>query len=144
MASGTKQFLAFELDGKLYGADIMYINNIIEKDMPITRVPGTPGFLEGVINLRGEIIPIIDLRERLGMERADYTEDTRIVIVEKDEKLVGLKVDRIDEVLTLDDNLVDMVSGNEDEDKPLEMLHGVGKFDDKVIALINIDKIIEK
>lgn len=144
MAGTARQFLAFELDGKLYGADITYINNVIEKDMPVTRVPGTPDYLEGVINLRGEIIPVIDLRKRLGMSEAGYTEDTRIVIIEKEENVVGLKVDRINEVLNLDDDHIDMAAGQEGEDKPMEMLYGIGRFAGEVIALIDIDKIIEK
>jgi purine-binding chemotaxis protein CheW len=140
----ARQFLAFELDGKLYGADIAYINNVIEKDMPVTRVPGMPDYLEGVINLRGEIIPVIDLRKRLGMHGAGYTDDTRIVIIEKDENVVGLKVDRINEVLNLDDDHIDMAAEQEGEDKPMEMLYGIGRFAGEVIALIDIDKIIEK
>lgn len=144
MADITRQFLTFELNMKLYGTDITFINSVIEKDMPITRVPGTPDYLEGVINLRGDIVPVIDLRKKLGMEGAEYTEDTRIVIVEKDETVVGLKVDRINEVYTLEDNMIEAVTGQDGDDEATEMLFGVGKYAGDVIALINIDKIIEK
>ena len=107
----------------------------------VTNVPRAPVFMEGVINLRGQLIPIIDLRTRFGMPRADHTKNTRIVVTEIGTKRVGMVVDSVSEVLRLPLDAIepapDMITGVD-----TEYIRGVGKVDDRLIILLDLAKIV--
>ena len=107
----------------------------------VTHVPRAPQFMEGVINLRGQLIPIIDLRARFGMPRAEHTKNTRIVVTEIGSKRVGMVVDSVSEVLRLPlaqiEPAPDMIAGVD-----TEYIRGVGKIDDRLIILLDLAKII--
>jgi purine-binding chemotaxis protein CheW len=139
--SETKKYLIFKLGNEEYGIDIHKITTIIEKDMNIARVPKTPLFLKGVINLRGEIIPIMSLRIRFGQSEDIFTEDSRIVIVKFDEISVGLIVDAVIEVLELDEEATESIS-NIAGDISLDYITGVGKANGRIITLLNLDKLV--
>jgi purine-binding chemotaxis protein CheW len=98
------KYLTFCLEKEEYGIDILKVKEIIGM-MPITFVPGTPDFVRGVINLRGKVIPVVDLRVRLGMDRKDYTERTCIIVVqiagEKGHMIIGIAVDSVKEVINI-------------------------------------------
>lgn len=99
----TKQgggILTFYIESQVYGIEIPYITDIIEIQ-PITFVPKLPAYIEGVINLRGKVIPVINVRERFGKERIEYDERTCIIVVEYDDISVGLIIDRVCEVLNV-------------------------------------------
>ena len=121
-----KQFLVFKLDNQEYGIDINKITTIIEKDMMIARVPDTPEFVKGVINLRGEIIPIIELRKRFNLASIDDTENTRIIIVKIDDVIVGFIVDEVAEVITLDNDNIENLT-NFSNDLSIDYIAGAGK-----------------
>jgi purine-binding chemotaxis protein CheW len=107
----------------------------------ITRVPRAPQFMEGVINLRGQLIPIVDLRTRFGMERAERTKNTRIVVTEIGSKRLGMVVDSVSEVLRIPveqiEGAPDLVAGVD-----TEYIRGVGKMDDRLIIMLDLARVI--
>jgi len=136
----TKQFIVFKLGKEEYGIDIQKITTI-EQMKTITRVPKIPVFIKGVINLRGEIIPIMDLRSKFNLPEAEETEDTRIIIVNIEEEPVGIIVDAVAEVLSLTEEAIENLN-NLSTDLSMEFILGVGKVDDRIITLLNIEKLI--
>lgn len=135
-----RQFVVFKLGQEEYAVDIMQVNTI-ERMMPITRVPKAPEFVEGVINLRGEIIPVIDLKKRFGIPSGEITADTRIIIVMLDDLTVGMIVDSASEVVQLPQESIEpppSVAGNVSS----EFLEGVGKLGDRLLIILNLEKIL--
>lgn len=136
--------LIFKLKERDYGIPIQYVNEIIGL-MDITPVPKTPLFFKGVINLRGKIIPVIDLRLKLNIEEKNYDEKTCIIIVNilnnNVEEVIGIVVDVVSEVY---DILLSEIENNFECGVPLDenLLNGVGKIKDKVVMLLDINSII--
>ena len=132
--------ISFTIGDEEYGVDIQTVKEVI-RIAQITRLPRSPLFVKGVINLRGDIIPIIDLRERFGLERQDYVDTSRIIVVEMEGKSIGMVVDSVTSVIRLgQDDVVPpppLVGGLSEE-----YLNGVGKFGEKLIVLLNIDRIL--
>lgn len=140
-SSEMKKFLVFRLSTEEYGIDIQKITTIIERDMSIARVPKTPDFIKGVINLRGEIIPIINLRKRFNLVEEADTEETRIIIIKLDEIVIGLIVDSVAEVIELGDDSIENIT-NIAGDLSLDYINGVGKVGDRIITLLNLEKLV--
>ena len=138
--SETIQVVSFKLGSEEYGVDIAQVQEI-NRMVAVTHVPRAPEFMEGVINLRGQLIPIIDLRTRFGMPRAEHTKNTRIVVTEIGTKRVGMVVDSVSEVLRLPVDQIEpapeMISGVD-----TEYIRGVGKIDDRLIILLDLGKIV--
>jgi purine-binding chemotaxis protein CheW len=138
--SETIQVVSFKLGSEEYGVDIAQVQEI-NRMVAVTHVPRAPQFMEGVINLRGQLIPIIDLRARFGMPRAEHTKNTRIVVTEIGAKRVGMVVDSVSEVLRLPLDQVEpapeMITGVD-----TEYIRGVGKIEDRLIILLDLAKII--
>ena len=134
------QVVSFKLGSEEYGVDIAQVQEI-NRMVAVTHVPRAPQFMEGVINLRGQLIPIIDLRTRFGMPRAEHTKNTRIVVTEIGAKRVGMVVDSVSEVLRLPADQVEpapeMITGVD-----TEYIRGVGKIEDRLIILLDLAKII--
>jgi len=138
------KYLTFSLADEEYGIGILKVKEIIGM-MPITSVPRTPQFVKGVINLRGKVIPIVDLRAKFGMESIPYTERTCIIVVEIDSNdatvLIGIVVDAVSEVLN--------IHGDDIEDTPAfgthldtEYIMGMAKMEGGVKILLNIDQVL--
>jgi len=141
--SGTKvggKFLTFFLAGEEYGIAITKVHEIIG-GMYITRVPRTPHFIRGVINLRGKVIPVVDLRQKFGMEPHEQTAESCIIVVQTAGIVTGIIVDRVSEVLDIAPNDIDKTPsfGN---DVNTDYILGVGKFQGKVTILLDIDKVL--
>jgi purine-binding chemotaxis protein CheW len=138
--SESTQVVSFKLGPEEYGVDIAQVQEI-NRMVAVTNVPRAPVFMEGVINLRGQLIPIIDLRTRFGMPRAEHTKNTRIVVTEIGTKRVGMVVDSVSEVLRLPLDAIepapDMITGVD-----TEYIRGVGKMDDRLIILLDLAKIV--
>lgn len=138
--SETMQVVSFTLGAEEYGVDIASVQEI-NRMVPITRVPRAPRFMEGVINLRGQLIPIVDLRTRLGMPRAEHGKSTRIVVAEIGAKRVGMVVDAVSEVLRIAADQIEpppeMIAGVE-----TEYIRGVGKIEDRLIILLDLAQVI--
>ena len=135
----TNQFVTFQLGAETYGISILKLNEIIAYQS-CTTIPNVPGFIKGVLNLRGIVVPVIDLRERFGMELKDYDQFTVIMILDVSGRIMGLVVDMVSDVLTL----------NSDDVKPrphfstgisTEFISGMGIKDKKFIILLDADKL---
>ncbi len=134
------KYLSFFLDREEYGIEILRVREIIGL-MPITSVPRTPEYLRGVINLRGKVIPIIDLRLKFDMPGVEHTEETCIIVVQSGEDSVGAVVDKVSEVLDItDENIVDAPSLGADVNT--DYILGIGKSESGVKLLLDIDKVL--
>ena len=137
--TNTQQLVVFSLSSEEYGVPITQIQEIIR--LPeITRVPGASGFIEGVINLRGRIIPIIDLRGRFGLGRKERTEKNRIVVADAVGQTVGLVVDGVSEVLQVSGEQIDPIPPSL-ASVDSEYLSGVAKVGKLLVILLNLGKI---
>ncbi|GAB6886666.1 chemotaxis protein CheW [Desulfothermus okinawensis JCM 13304] len=136
------QLVSFKLGDEEFGVDIMQVQEIIRMQN-ITSVPNAPDFVEGVINLRGRVIPIIDLRKRFGLEEKSHDKATRIIVVKVEEITVGLVVDEVSEVLRIPIDTVEppppIVAGVESE-----YIKGVGKLEDRLLILLDLTKTLSK
>ncbi len=136
------QLVTFRLGNEEFSLDILRVQEII-RHMELTRVPRTPDFVDGVINLRGRVIPVLDLRKRFGLASDERTNETRIIVVDVDNKTVGLKVDAVSEVLRLPADTVEpapaIVTGAESD-----YIKGVGKLDGRLLILLDVEKILTK
>ncbi|MCX8130301.1 MAG: chemotaxis protein CheW [Clostridia bacterium] len=139
--SDTKQFVVFRLGQEEYGVDIQKVTTI-EQVKHITRVPKTPDFIKGVINLRGDIIPIMDLRKRFNLPTVEDTEETRIIIIKLEDIFIGIIVDSVAEVLQLTEDSIENIT-HFSNDLSLDYLLGVGKVDDRIVTLLNIEKLVK-
>ena len=136
------KFLTFYLDVEEYGIEILTVREIMGM-MPVTAVPHTPPHVQGVINLRGQVIPVVDLRLKFDMPGIDRTEETCIIVVQTGGSLLGIVVDRVSEVLNIvTGEIVDAPKlGN---DFNTDYLLGIGKSDDCVRLLLDIDKVFSE
>lgn len=143
-ALDIKQYICIKLGDEQYGIDIGYVDNIVRMQK-ITRVPKAQKYFKGVINIRGEIVPVMSLRLKFDLEPDVYTNATRIIIVKLEQQAsVGLIVDEVKEVVNLDDSCIDKPTYNANDNKS-RYLSGIGKHSDSLISLLNIaDVIIER
>lgn len=133
------QLVVFNLGQEEYGLPITKVQEI-NRLAPITKLPQAPSFMEGVINLRGRVIPVIDLRKRFQLTIGDYTDDTRVIIVEVSGQTVGIIVDAVTEVIRLSSSSIEPPPPAFILDA--QYIHGVGKFDDRLLILLDMDKIL--
>jgi len=134
------QLVTFSIGEEEFGVDILKVQEII-RIMEITKVPKAPQFVEGVINLRGNVIPVIDLRKRFGLETREHDSQTRIIVIEINKMIVGFVVDSVSEVLRIPQNTVEppppVVSGLESE-----YISGVGKLEDRLLIMLDLDRLL--
>ena len=133
------KYLTFYLASEEYGVEILKVHEIIGM-LPITRVPRTPSFVRGVINLRGKVIPIIDLRERFGMPH-EGAEEQCIIVVQVYGVQLGVVVDKVSEVLSITENDIEPTPSF-GVDVSTEYLIGLAKGDGRVRLLLDIDKVL--
>jgi purine-binding chemotaxis protein CheW len=133
------RYLTFTLAENVYGIPIRFVTEIIGIQS-ITTVPETPDFIKGIINLRGKIVPLIDVRLKFGKEEIPYTERTCVIVVDVNSVQVGLIVDKVDDVLTIEDDLIaetPKARGFENR-----FIDGIGKAGDTVQLLLNVEKLL--
>ncbi len=135
-----EQLVVFELAGESYGVDIGAVNTIIRMQQ-ITHVPRAPEYVEGVINLRGNIIPVVDLRKRFGLEAREDTKASRIVVVETLLGAFGLIVDAVTETLTVSRGVIEPPSSIV-ATADSRYLRGVAKLEGRLIILLEIEQIV--
>ncbi|MBO5514570.1 MAG: chemotaxis protein CheW [Schwartzia sp.] len=134
------QVVAFKLRREEYGFNILNVKEI-KGLTDITRVPFASDFIKGVINLRGSVLPVIDLKKRLGLQDMEYTDDTRIVVVREDDLEVGMIVDAVTGVITLNGEHIDAAKSVDNENS--RFITGVGKVEEeRLIILLNLEAII--
>ncbi len=135
-----RQLVIFDLSVEAYGVDIGAVREIIRMQ-DITAVPGTPDFVEGVINLRGKVTPVVDLRKKLGVAVAERSDENRIVVMDIGGQDIGMVVDAVTEVLRIPGDSVEPASAvvtSADSD----YLMGIVKLDSKLIILLNLSKVL--
>ena len=135
-----QQLVVFNLANEYYGVNISAVNTIIRMQQ-ITEIPNTQKFIDGVINLRGSIIPVINLRTRFGFAEKEPTKASRIVVVEAAGQLIGMTVDEVAETMRLSADSIEPPSpviASVDA----EYLRGVGKADDRLVILLDLDKVL--
>ena len=125
-----------------YSYDIKYVDNIV-RNQRITRVPKAQRYFKGVINLRGEIIPVMSLRLKFKLEPDEYTNATRIIIIKLEpQSAIGIIVDEVKEVVTLGGNSIEKADTSDPSDPMIQYLSGIGKRSDGLISLLNISAVI--
>lgn len=132
--------MLFKLDNEYYGLNIHEVRTI-ERVSDITRVPNAQDYVEGVINLRGDVVPVINLRKRFSLPQIDLDEDARIMIVSVEDMTVGLLVDSSSEVLQLSAEDID-TSANFSSNIENDYVIGIGKDGDRIIILLDLKKVL--
>jgi len=134
------QLVTFSIGEEEFGVNILQVQEII-RTMEITNVPRAPEFVEGVINLRGKVIPIVDMRSRFGLDAKGHDKYTRIIVVEFDNIIVGFVVDSVSEVLRIPANSVQppppVVAGMDSD-----YIDGVGKLEDRLLILLDLNSLL--
>lgn len=138
--SEIREFVTFRLNQEFYGIDINNVENI-EKVLPITRVPYTLNYVNGVINLRGIIVPVVDLRARFGLTPKPESDESRIIIVNVDDLKIGMLVDSSSEVLQISTDEIDDAP-NVRKDVDNEFIKNIGKKNGRIIMLIDLYKVL--
>lgn len=138
----TQQYIVTKLGTEQYGINITFVDNIVRMAR-ITRVPKSQPFFKGIINLRGEVIPVMSLRLKFGLPDDEITNATRIIIIRLEELdgSIGLLVDEVKEVVTLSDDSIEKPSTSENSEKA-KYLVGVGRSEDTLISLLNMQNVI--
>jgi purine-binding chemotaxis protein CheW len=138
--SKSFQIVSFTVGNEEYGVHIEEVQEIVRMPV-ITKLPQTASFIKGVINLRGNVIPVIDMRERFGMEKKTYSEMTRVIVTKIEEKLIGMIVDQVSQVLELSQDDVseapDIIHG-----LSREYIEGIGRMNESMIIILRIQKVL--
>lgn len=134
------QVVAFSLAKEEYAIDILTVQEII-RTTAITRVPKAPSYIEGVINLRGNVVPVVNLRQRIGLKYEKQTEASRVIILIINDMKIGITVDSVTEVIRIKEDNVEApdLSGSLDK----KFFKGVGKHNDRLIILLDLVEILE-
>ena len=137
----TTQFIVIKLGDEQYGIDIKFIDNIVRMQH-ITRVPKVDPYLKGVINLRGEVIPVMSIRIKMGLEPDVETKSSRIIILKMEQQgTIGVIVDEVKEVVTLENDQIEKIAYDSMEDKN-SFLCGIGKCDGGLISLLDLNSVV--
>lgn len=138
--SEIKQYIVIRINNEFFGIDIMNVDSIV-KIQQITRVPKSQDYFIGVINLRGEIVPVMSLRKRFGVEEVPDDSTTRIIILKLDQNLVGIKVDMVRDVVALEET--DIEKNNiVTENNGQMFIKAVGKHDDELISILGLHSVV--
>ena len=134
----TKQYIVVQIGNEKYGIDINFIDNIVRMSK-ITRVPKVQSYFKGVMNLRGEIVPVMSIRKKMGLPEDVITDASRIIIIKLEEKgSIGIIVDEVKEVITLNMAEVEKTTAKD------SFINGIGKNGEELISLFEINAIVEE
>ena len=136
------QWVTFRLDGETYGVNVMQVQEVL-RYTEIAPVPGAPDYVLGIINLRGNVVTVIDTRNRFALKEGEITDSTRIVIVETDEHVVGLLVDSVAEVVYLRQSEIENPP-NVGHDDSARFIQGVCNKNKELLILVELEKILTK
>ena len=134
------KYLAFILNNETYGIEILRVREIIGL-MDVTTVPQTPEYMKGVINLRGKVIPVIDLRLKFSMQEKEHTDETCVIVVEVNNTSIGIIVDSVSEVLEITRGEIEE-SPHFGQDIDTSYIMGLGKVKEKIVILLDIEEIL--
>lgn len=139
-AVSERKVIVFQLKDEEFAVSVHQVG-AIERMLPITRVPQTAPFVKGVINLRGVVTPVIDLRQRFDIDEVEYNSDTRIIIIHIDDMEVGLIVDTANDVIDIPENIIESapeVVGTIDVD----YIDGIAKLEDRLLILLDLERVL--
>lgn len=134
------KFLSFFLGKEEYAIEILKVQEIIGL-MPITPVPRMPEYIKGVLNLRGKIVPVMDLRTRFGLQEVEYTEETCIIVVQENQYLMGIVVDKVSEVADIEGSQIEEVPSLGAGEQS-EYLSGIGKVKEQVKMIVDVKRVL--
>lgn len=141
VAGETTQFIVIKLGDEQYGIDIKYIDNIVRMQH-ITRVPKVASYLKGVINLRGEVIPVMSIRIKMGLPVDEITKSSRIIILKMEQQgTIGVIVDEVKEVVTLETAQIEKVAYDSKDEKD-NFISGIGKYEGGLISLLDLNLVV--
>jgi len=136
------QYIVVKIGGEQYGLNISYVDNIVRMQK-ITRVPKAPHYYVGVINLRGEIVPVMSVRRKMGLEDDIYTNKSRIIILKLENLgLIGIIVDEVKEVINLGESDIDRNVSNANRRADANYINGIGKDGDELVSIFEISSIV--
>ena len=136
------QWVTFQLENETYGINVMQVQEVL-RYTEIAPVPGAPSYVLGIINLRGNVVTVIDTRQRFGLDSADVTDNTRIVIIEADKQVVGIMVDSVAEVVYLRQSEVE-TAPNVGNDESAKFIQGVCNKNGELLILVELDKMMSE
>lgn len=136
-----RQVVSFVIGKEHFAVDILMVQEIIRM-CPITPIPNSPEFIEGVFNLRGHIIPVIDLRKRLNLEAAAAEDQSRILVINIDERVTGFVVDSVSEVLKIPHSSIEPPPEIVMAGLQSKYIHGVARFEERLLILLDFSKIL--
>lgn len=138
-----KQYIVVKIGSEQYGIDISYVDTIVRMQK-ITRVPKVQSYFKGIINLRGEIVPVMSVRKKMSLADDVFTNASRIIILKLEQQgSLGIIVDEVKEVVTLGNDQIDKAAYNAKDDKN-NFINGIGKNGDELISLFDINSIIDE
>lgn len=134
------QYVTFKLEGETYGINVMQVQEVL-RHTEIAPVPGAPSYVLGIINLRGNVVTVIDTRKRFGLRPSELNEDTRVIIIESDKQVLGILVDSVAEVVYLRASEIETAPnvGNDDNNKYIQ---GVCNRDGELLILVELEKML--
>lgn len=136
----VQQWVTFKLDTETYGINVMLVQEILRYS-EIAPVPGAPEYVLGIINLRGNVVTVIDTRSRFGLESSEISDNTRVVIIESDKQVIGILVDSASEVVYLKASEID-VAPNVGNDESAKFIQGVSNRDGELLILVDLNKLL--
>ncbi len=134
------QWVTFQLDSETYGINVMQVQEVL-RYTEIAPVPGAPAYVLGIINLRGNVVTVIDTRSRFGLEASEVTDNTRIVIIESEKQVIGILVDSVAEVVYLKASEID-IAPNVGNDESAKFIQGVSNRDGELLILVDLNKLL--
>jgi purine-binding chemotaxis protein CheW len=134
------QWVTFKLDSEKYGINVMQVQEVLRYS-EIAPVPGAPLYVLGIINLRGNVVTVIDTRSRFGLESSEITDNTRVVIIESDKQVIGILVDSAAEVVYLRASEID-IAPNVGNDESAKFIQGVTNRDGELLILVDLNKLL--
>lgn len=134
------QFIVFSVATEIYGMDVRTVREVFRLQQ-ITHVPNAPEYVEGVINLRGKVVPVVDLRKRFGVDVSEVTNESRIVVVEYEGEDIGMIVDSVLEVLSVDVGSVELNTGLTDQPGSA-IAQGFARLEDRLVTLVDVDVVL--
>lgn len=142
LENDRKQYIVVKIGSEQYGIDISYVDNIVRMQK-ITRVPKAQNYFTGIINLRGEVVQVMSIRTKMGLEPDQFTDASRIIILKVEQQgSLGIIIDEVKEVVTLGEDEIDKVASAKDEKS--NFINGIGKHGEELISLFDINAIIDE
>lgn len=135
------KLIVFQIDEREYAISVQMVGSI-ERLIPITRVPSTPAYIKGVINLRGVVTPVIDLKQRFHQKSAEFTNQTRIIIVHLNDLTIGIIVDAANDVVDIDKDQIEAPPETIDS-KEVAYINGVVRYDKRLLILLDLEKVLQ-